>query len=62
MTCRTDPLASPKCQSNSWVVSEAPVFVEESLGFEFLRIWEQFWIMQDCPKSLCKDDRLDPCR
>lgn len=38
VTSRTDPLADSKRQSDCWIVSETPVFVEKSVGFEFLWI------------------------
>ena len=37
-TSGTDPLSGPKCQSDPRIVSEAPVPVEKSFGFEFLWI------------------------
>jgi hypothetical protein len=51
VTSRTDPLANPKDQRERRVVSDAPVFVEKTFGLEFSRVWVQFWIVQDRPKS-----------
>jgi hypothetical protein len=51
VTSRTDPLASPKSQRERRVVSDAPVFVEKTLGLEFFRVWVQFWVVQDRPET-----------
>lgn len=49
-TSWADPLASTKCQRDPWVVSESPVFVEKSLGFEFFWIRVYLRIVQDRPE------------
>lgn len=46
----TDPLASTKRQRGPWVLSESPVFVEKSLGFEFFWIRVYLRIVQDRPE------------
>lgn len=45
VTSGTDPLANTKRQRESWVVSDAPIFVEKALRFEFLWVWVYLWVM-----------------
>ena len=51
VTSGTDPLASPERQSDRWIISEVPIFVEKSLGLEFLWVWIFLCVMQDCPEN-----------
>jgi hypothetical protein len=45
VTPRTDPLASAKCERDRRVVSECPIFVEESLRLECFWIWIEIWVV-----------------
>ena len=58
MTSRTDPLANSKRQSDCWIVSETPVFIEKSVGFEFLWIWVHVWVVQDRPDTSRMDVQI----
>ena len=49
-TSWTDPLASTKRQRDPRILSESPVFVEKSFGFEFLWIRVYLRIVQDRPE------------
>ena len=49
VTSRTDPPTGAEGQSDGRVVSEAPGLVQKSLGFEFLWIWINLWVVKDRP-------------
>ena len=49
VTPRTDALPSAKCEGDRRVISECPIFVEESLRHEFLRFWIEIWVVENRP-------------
>ena len=50
VTHRTDALSSAKCEGDRRVISECPIFVEESLRLEFfLRFWIEIGVVENCP-------------
>jgi hypothetical protein len=52
VTTRTYPLTNAKKQRRRWVISEAPIFVEKTLGVESFWVWVNLWVVKDCPDIL----------
>ena len=49
VTPRTNALSSAKCEGDRRVVSECPIFVEESLRLEFFRFWIETGVVENRP-------------
>ena len=49
VTSRTNPLSNAIYQRQCRIISDAPVFVEETLGLKFLGVRVCLWVVQDRP-------------
>jgi hypothetical protein len=60
---RADPFATTKCERDRRIVSECPIFVEESLGVECFWIRIEIWVVKNPPMNVLSEkisDKLAP--